>query len=331
MSSVVATLETLQLLDYICIAATAAVCYDYTLTFSREVELIWMKSWSLMSTLFVVARYVGLALAILLGLGSGNGIFYMSELVSATMFQILLWTRLFYTVVVDVIMILRVSVMFNQPKRLRLILSFLYSLVTVNSIVFSIAWEGPHSGLVVTPEPVIGGTFCNVQPGRSEIPTVYDGIPRGVFDILLLVLAIYRFAINAIETRRMMGRQKVNKYMTLLLEHSIVYFFLNFSYEALAMGVLLSPSQVLYSLLVALYANSVPFMIYPRLVLSMRGYREASNGLYVGNEGSGYPHSHGHSKSSSVPVADTGEYELLEGMSWVISPGALQNKRGQNH
>lgn len=143
-----------------------------------------------------------------------------------------------------VIMILRVSVMFNQPKRIRLILSFLYSLVTVNSIAFSIVWEGPHSGLVgtypehpqwfcgnfvvssVTPVPIIGGTFCNVQPGRSEIPTVYDGIPRGVFDILLLVLAIYRFAVNAIETRRMMGRQKVNKYMTLLLEHSIVYFFL---------------------------------------------------------------------------------------------------------
>ena len=47
-------------------------------------------------------------------------------------------------------MILRVSVMFNQPKRTGCILSFLYSLVTVNTIVFTFLWYGPHSGLVGT-------------------------------------------------------------------------------------------------------------------------------------------------------------------------------------
>ena len=47
-------------------------------------------------------------------------------------------------------MIIRVSVMFNQPKRTRNILFFLYTLVSVNSIVFTLIWSGPDSGLVGT-------------------------------------------------------------------------------------------------------------------------------------------------------------------------------------
>ena len=45
-----------------------------------------------------------------------------------------------------VIMIIRVSVMFNQRKRTSRILFFLYSIVTVNTIVFTAYWYGPQSG-----------------------------------------------------------------------------------------------------------------------------------------------------------------------------------------
>ena len=62
--------------------------------------------------------------------------------------------------------------------------------------------------------------------GRSPIASIYDGVPRGLFDILLLVLAIYRFTVHSIETRRMVGKPRINEYMKLLLEHSIIYFFL---------------------------------------------------------------------------------------------------------
>ncbi|KAG6380482.1 hypothetical protein JVT61DRAFT_8635 [Boletus reticuloceps] len=134
----------------------------------------------------------------------------------------------------------------TQPERIRRILFFLYAIVTVNTIVFSAIWYGPHSGLsgthfeytqllcsdFVMPsvKPVVinveGGTACQAQYAHSQIPSAYDGIPRGLFDILLLGLAIYRFTKHCIETRRMMGRQKVNKYMMLLLEHSVLYFVL---------------------------------------------------------------------------------------------------------
>lgn len=78
----------------------------------------------------------------------------------------------------------------------------------------------------VTNATIYTVTYCAAPPGRSEIDFIYDGIPRGLFDILLMALAVYRFTIHSIETRRMMGRQKINKYMTLLLEHSVLYFVL---------------------------------------------------------------------------------------------------------
>jgi len=68
--------------------------------------------------------------------------------------------------------------------------------------------------------------------------------------------------------------------------------------------------EVLYTPLATLYINTIPFMIYPRLVLSMKGYRAASGGLYVGSEGSGYLHSNSHSKWLGGTAADDGVYEL---------------------
>ena len=152
----------------------------------------------------------------------------------------------FTTNILIAIMILRVSVMFNQPKRMQYILFFLYSLVTVNAIIVVFLMAGPHSGMVgacseltcgfvltswrpmesVTSIPIIDITFCNLQYGRSTNIPIYDGIPGALFDVLLMALVIYRFIVHAIETRRMMGRQKINEYMRLLLEHNALYFFL---------------------------------------------------------------------------------------------------------
>ncbi|KIJ64843.1 hypothetical protein HYDPIDRAFT_111480 [Hydnomerulius pinastri MD-312] len=58
LQSVVASLQVLQSQNYIIIAGMAGVCYDYFLTLGREVNLIWGKSWSIMSTLYVVVRLI---------------------------------------------------------------------------------------------------------------------------------------------------------------------------------------------------------------------------------------------------------------------------------
>ncbi|KAF8125255.1 hypothetical protein EV363DRAFT_1532920 [Boletus edulis] len=346
MSSLVSELETFQLVDYMLVAAAAIVCYDYILIFPREVELIWMKPWSKMSTLFVMVRYIGLALAMILvrqwrfvHVWFGVSMIlnsYLQECLTVTsdsadrtvVFHITQWTDLIYIIVADVIMILRVSAMFTgaRPERIRRVLFFLYAIVTVNSIVFGAIWYGPSSGFSVKPVVINAedGTACRATFARSLIPSAYDGIPRGLFDILLLALAIYRFAKHCIETRSMMGKKnlKVNKYMMLLLEHSLLYFVLNFTNEALEAGTYSPSAPTLYLVLVLFYQGSIPFMIYPRLVLSMRDQRATSGGLLIGSEGSGYPPSYGHHKSPSVPVAESREHEVSEGTSTLVSQHA---------
>ena len=80
-------------------------------------------------------------------------------------------------------------------------------------------------------------------------------------------------------------------------------------------------AKPLYVLISALYLNAMPFIVYPRLVLIMKGRRATSGGLHFGSEGSsGYPHSYGNSISPSVPMTESsGEHDLLEETSSRIS------------
>ncbi|KAI9459278.1 hypothetical protein HD554DRAFT_2137464 [Boletus coccyginus] len=51
---VLSTLEFYRTLDYVSLAKIAAVIYDYSLTFSREVHYVWHKPWTWVSTIFVL-------------------------------------------------------------------------------------------------------------------------------------------------------------------------------------------------------------------------------------------------------------------------------------
>ncbi|KIK75425.1 hypothetical protein PAXRUDRAFT_48814, partial [Paxillus rubicundulus Ve08.2h10] len=204
MSSLDAVLDSLQLLDYMSVAGAAAVCYDYILTFSREVSWLAGRSWSVMSMLFIAARYLGLALAIFLS--------------GAATFHIFMWGGLIYIFVTKAIMILRVAVMFNHPKRTMYILSFLYFLVVIEQFIMYFLWIGPHTDLIFSTANLADDTICSIQLGRNVMFPIYGGIPVGLFDLLILALSLYRFAVHAVETRKMLGRTKVNVYMRLLFE-----------------------------------------------------------------------------------------------------------------
>ncbi|KAG2348035.1 hypothetical protein BDR05DRAFT_603407 [Suillus weaverae] len=46
--------------SYVVVASSAAVLYDWALTFGQEVELIWRKHWSLMTLLYFSVRYAAM-------------------------------------------------------------------------------------------------------------------------------------------------------------------------------------------------------------------------------------------------------------------------------
>ncbi|KIJ07485.1 hypothetical protein PAXINDRAFT_102941 [Paxillus involutus ATCC 200175] len=266
-----------------------------------------------MSILFIVARYLGLVLAIVSGL-------------CVVTFQFLVWGMFVYFVVTKVIMILRVAVMFNDPKRATYILSFLYLLVLIEAFIIVILSEGPHSGLIVSNVTLVDDTLCTSQSGRNIMFTVYGGIPSGLFDLLILVLSLYRFAVHSIETRKMLGRPKVNVYMRLLFEHSVLYFVLNAADKGLADGTV-GTSSMVYLALESLYFSSVPFMLFPRLVLSFKGHRSNSSGLYVGSAPQ-QSHSHSHSASSGGIRSEEFELTDVDSPASRLPPGTHGSKKG---
>ncbi|KAF8125269.1 hypothetical protein EV363DRAFT_1269878 [Boletus edulis] len=245
--------------------------------------------------------------------GSGNGVLYMSSLVSTVIVQIIQWTRLIYIIMLDVIMIFRVSVMFTRPKRTRQILFFLYSIVTINTIVFNVIWYGPHSGFSVIPVVINAedGTACQARFARSEFPSAYDSIPKGVFDVLLVALVVYRFIVYSIEMRRMTGQHKTDEYMTLLFKDNMLYFCLNLSLSALTSGIYLPSAPIAYDVFVTVYSNSVPYVLFPRMVLSLKGHRAASSAFYVNSSDPGSQRLHNHFQGLLNGLENDNEEETL--------------------
>ncbi|KIK97381.1 hypothetical protein PAXRUDRAFT_136390 [Paxillus rubicundulus Ve08.2h10] len=58
-SEIQSILAAIQLNDYQSVAIATAVGYDTILTFVNEIEYVWKRPWSRVSTLFVIVRYVG--------------------------------------------------------------------------------------------------------------------------------------------------------------------------------------------------------------------------------------------------------------------------------
>ncbi|KAG2155994.1 uncharacterized protein EDB93DRAFT_65869 [Suillus bovinus] len=46
--------------SYFIVAAFVGLTYDWVLTFGQEVELVWRQHWSLMTYLYLGARYLGI-------------------------------------------------------------------------------------------------------------------------------------------------------------------------------------------------------------------------------------------------------------------------------
>jgi hypothetical protein len=51
--------------NYFSVASSVGVIYDWSLTFGREVELVWRPRWSLMTYLYFGARYGGTIYAVI--------------------------------------------------------------------------------------------------------------------------------------------------------------------------------------------------------------------------------------------------------------------------
>ncbi|KAF8452682.1 hypothetical protein L210DRAFT_3519362 [Boletus edulis BED1] len=140
--------------NYVTFVILTAVGYDYILTFSEEIEYIWKKPWTKVSTLFVLAnchyRFVILAFA-----------------VSCKILTIIgQWALFIFTGAADLVMILRVWAIYSQS---RIILGILLTLYVLEIVPFMIGSITTSIKLTVVTGQVLDFSFCVTDIGGFPI------------------------------------------------------------------------------------------------------------------------------------------------------------------
>ncbi|KAF8130139.1 hypothetical protein EV363DRAFT_1262895 [Boletus edulis] len=212
-SDVQPALQLQQLNDHTSVVTLTAVIYDYTLTFSGEVDYIWHKPWTCVSTMFVLVRYIGLCWAIC-AYSQGTITFLIQG-----------WIAPFFFAASDLVMILWVYAMWNQSKRILYILLFIYVPVSLSFLVSTGIFINPNTNLTVTISQLINfsvcdGYFTNTVQVANELSAILQFALSGT----ILTLTIARTLKQSLELYKATKQWKPNKYIQQLLKDAVLYF-----------------------------------------------------------------------------------------------------------
>ncbi|KAJ7577253.1 hypothetical protein C8J56DRAFT_369732 [Mycena floridula] len=196
-------------------AAMTFLVYDILLSFDEEVRFIWTKRWNLVKCVYFFIRYFPLLVQISI-------IFIGTELTPQfhfTSHDCFIWevyqgvATIGCTAAVDYILLLRVFALYFENKTMRYLLGILYALEIL----------GMSLGLAFAAPGFRYDDIClTTLVPRSML--LY-GAATGLFQVLLFVLTLYRFA-----GRLRRGRNHHDGVASLLMRDGTWAFFLLFSF-----------------------------------------------------------------------------------------------------
>ncbi|KAG2048445.1 hypothetical protein BDR06DRAFT_1024446 [Suillus hirtellus] len=251
--------------SYCAVAAFVAVMYDWSLTFRQEVELIWRQRWSLMTALYLGARYLGILFAVL----------YM---LSWMMYIIWSWTNVVAFAMLWVIIITRLHAMYQGSRKILILLIVTFLAINTFDVVAVIMATMHTSG----EEVILSGTYqCQISYSRDNIPLLASitCILSAVWEVLVLCLAVWIAVRHFRELRQHSTGGIIEDCFTVLMRTHVVYFasvvavscfhlILDF-YPSLA-G--LAPDALIISGFLQIAQVVQIFVFGPRLILSIREY-----------------------------------------------------------
>jgi len=189
-SDLQSTLELSQMIDYVSIAIVTVIVYDYVLVFSREIDCVWQRPWTWVSTIYVLVRYFGLSSTILNGV---VGTTFMPGPVKmcTAIYLVAIWEFPIFLAGADLVMILRVYAMWNRSRRILYVLLFIYVSQVIVPFVLIGIYINPNTYLSVTLVQVtIDVAFCNISSQyNSDAGQLLWGLTalRMVLGVMLLI------------------------------------------------------------------------------------------------------------------------------------------------
>jgi len=273
-SDLQATLELLQMNDYVSVVIVTAVIYDYVLVFSREIDYVWHRPWTWVSTIFVLVRYLGLSFAIIGALGGSTFVPGPVNMCTA-IYLVSSWEFIIFLAAADLVMILRVYAMWNQSKRILYILLFIYVSQVIVSFVRKGIYDNPNTYLSVTVVQItIDVAFCNVSTVSNnatlQLLWVITAL-RMVLGVMFLILAVISTLRESVAMYKATKQWQPNCYMQLFVQDGILYFLLNLIYNisTTLLQNTITPNSTLQLVLVMLYYTTL-YPMMPRFIISVR-------------------------------------------------------------
>ncbi|KAF8135160.1 hypothetical protein EV363DRAFT_1159953, partial [Boletus edulis] len=234
---------------FFAVAILTAVGYDYVLTFSNEIEYIWKKPWTWMSTLKQLSPW------------ACRG---------KTMIVIRGWVFVLFLGAADMAMILRVWAMYSRSRLILVSLLVLFFLQMV-SVLLTTAIQSDPRNLSAATIHILDFSVCTVDP-TSFIWIRVNSILQITHGAALCTLAVFQFVRQSFEMYHVTREWQLNRYMGLLVREGILYFFAVFMFnivsELAGAGMLQNSG---WQLIVTVIIQYVPvFTLTPRFIMSLR-------------------------------------------------------------
>ncbi|KAG1804957.1 uncharacterized protein HD556DRAFT_494384 [Suillus plorans] len=255
------------------VAAFVGVTYDWALTFGQEVELIWRQRWSLITAVYLGARYIGIlsaGLYILLNVPTIS----LTDTVSFIVFVVWDWMVVVVFAMLWVIIITRLHAMYQGSRRILIFLIVTFPAVNIFTGVVTLMIT-LH---VSAEELILSGTYQCQSNYAHDIPLLASitWILVTVWEVLALCLAVW----IAVKYFRDLRQQSAGGIIEVLMKTYVVYFasFVAVSFFHLILG--LSPKSLIDNFVDASIVSGLlqilevvqMSVLGPRLILGVREY-----------------------------------------------------------
>ncbi|KAG2338074.1 hypothetical protein BDR05DRAFT_728213 [Suillus weaverae] len=259
------------------VASCVVVIYDWGLTFGQEVELIWRQRWSLMTVLYLSARYLAVGYVVI-NIPLNVPTISMTDVVSRIMYNTLDRMSDVVDVMLGVIIITRLHAMYQRSRKVLMFLVVIFVAIrTANAVMAAITMM--H---ISAEEAVLSGTYqCMIgYPGDVLLFISIAWILGIAWEVLALCLAVWIAVKHFRELRQHSTRGIIRDCFTVLMQTHVSYFAIFLAASCSEIGLF---SRTLsadpYSLKAQTYFGFTQifevaqmFVLGPRLILSVREY-----------------------------------------------------------
>ncbi|KAG1769962.1 hypothetical protein EV702DRAFT_677524 [Suillus placidus] len=195
------------------------------------------------------------------------------------MFLFFQWSFSVYFCLAEVILIWRLYALYNQSKPILYVLLGLFLPIVALYIAVDIfLWSRPSAismqEIIITPNI----KYCTASFHIGPMPAIYAAIPVLCYDTFLVVLAIIVLVKHLKERKGL--KMKPNTYVVMIVRYHVIYFFLNLASQ-IFMAMLWANLTTVVMNLVLLFNDTVPFIIVPRLIISIWDTHANDNCIHV--------------------------------------------------